>query len=206
MSGHPPDPHRVALHEAAHIVVGEALGGEPGGVTIEAGSHLGGCSRVTFPPAPEDAWTGLDVFAPFAVWPFELRQRIERQTLMLAAGGAAEEVLYLPRPSRGPGPVTDRAEELAVSLPAPTGAERSGLSAAVDDVAIRPDVEKIAELARCAHGPDLPSLGTWLSHVEAQARALVLAHEDRIRRLADVLAEVRTLGSEALAAVLREQP
>lgn len=131
---------------------------------------------------------------------------------MSLAGYIGQEAL-IPRVGRVPDPVTERAltlvEEItpdADELPPRTAAERQRLDKSFDRGSSWSDEQEIAKVICTAHGPDLAHAASWLALCRAQRVAVVLGHEQQIRRLAMILAEARTLPGQAVAALLDQRP
>jgi hypothetical protein len=190
-----------ALHEAGHHVMAAVCGWQLGAVTIEPGALFAGCSEHYAPPIamPGD----FDPGDPFVLWPAALRQGFESRALVFMAGDMAG-LLFAPRTGRVPDTVTEAAATLLASgtLAAPTENERAAMTAAVSDTSARTDAEVIADLAWLAHPLDPAGAGAWMGWLDTQARAVLLDHEDRVRRLADVLLAAGTVGAAAAARVL----
>lgn len=197
---------RVCRHEAGHAAVGQWLGWESRGLTVEPGTYLLGCARYAPPALPESAWDGFDLEAPFALWNPEVRNYIEAHTLGLLAGGMAALLLAPPRAGRQPPSVVEQAAvqvEALASLPEPAPADVAVIRKMVDTPAPT-DAEWVAKLAHVAHGPDLAAASSWLEWMEAAVRSVIVARRADIERLAGVAAVRRTLSGEQVAACLRE--
>jgi hypothetical protein len=202
------DAGRVEYHEAGHVVVVAACGGTVRSVTVEQGQALAGCVRYRRAEAPPGASDGLDVTQPFVLWPNGARRWVEAEVLVALAGEVAEE-LFEPRPPPGrvSEPVAAVAAELVEKLPPLPEAERENLRAVMDSPGPS-DAEYVAQMVRLGHGNDAAALAVshwWLAYMRYEARALLELHWRRVRRLADVLAQVGSLSGEAVAAVLRER-
>ncbi len=204
---------RPAFHEAGHAVVAyKETGAKLGMVTIEPGTRFAGCAEwwpVTVPP-DDPAWSQLDVTAPFLLWPEPIRRWVELDVIVALAGEAAADVLA-PRTGRLPASLVEGAAGIAAALPEPTAAgrlprltagERQYAAQMVSDPDAPSDADKIAELARVAHGPDLASLAAWLVYLEAVTRALVQRHRQGIERLATELLKWGTLNGQAATAAI----
>src|SRR5258706_2198384 len=96
------DDELVCLHEAGHQAVAVAFGSEPGGLTVDGGQTLDGCSfhrAPELPPgvveaAPAPGWDGR----PFIAWPPRMRGALEAYVVILMAGQVAELMLAAPAP------------------------------------------------------------------------------------------------------------
>jgi hypothetical protein len=201
---------RIAYHETGHVIAAEAAGHILGGVTAEGGRALSGCSWST--PLPV---SGLVVSVidpddppPFIEWPSELRDRMEREALVVLAGEMAE-TLWLRRAGRVEEPVaaavTSGVTSDIVLAPA-SDAELAEMSAAVNDEATPTDREKVQALAGVAHRFDVVAQATWLAYLEAECSAVLTARAERVEWFALVLAERGTLSAEAVAQLLAERP
>jgi len=155
----------VRLHEAGHQVVAVALGHRAGGVTVDGGQTLGGCSLRHRPAAVYEG-------RPFIAWPAVMRGTLEADVVIWMAGQVSELLLAAPAPGalRLPAPMADQAEDVAERLPVGSPPELVGqlpgpspellarFARIVDDPEAVSDAEAIARSARIAHGDDLPSL------------------------------------------------
>lgn len=199
---------RTALHEAGHHVVAAVYGWRLGAVTITSGTALAGCSIATPPLVAVPA--NVDYAEPFIRWPSAVRRRIEGESLVYLSGDAAE-MLFVPRSGRRPDPVSVQAAEAIAEpdrpvdlsrLPAATAKEHADVAVVCADPAVPSDADRVARLARYAHDGDVAGAGAWIFYMETQARVLLLAHEQRVRRLADALLATGTVGAEAAARLL----
>jgi hypothetical protein len=190
-------------HESAHIVIGDRVGYTPWMVTTVAGTHLAGVTVSSRPRLPRPVLDGFDPCQPFCRWPVELRRSIEADVLYAMAGSVAELMLTGSLGRQEP-MVAEAAAELVAAHP-PTDEDRSWAAEVVDQPIKHNDTEQVARATWTAHGRDLASAQTWLEHMEAQCRALVEAHAEKIIRIGDVLAQNPLLGGEALAAMLRSE-
>lgn len=200
---------RVRLQEAGHLAIAAALGYKPTGVTTRAGAILDGCATHALPGLAagtmQDAVQALNDARPFVAWPETMRARVEALVVIKLAGQAAEMRLSerVPATVRLPATVAEQAAAEAADLPDPPAELVARYTALVDDEqAAESDADAVAVLASVAFGDDLASMHGWLTYLEGQALAMVLAESAKIRRLAGALALRPVLGGEAIAAVL----
>jgi hypothetical protein len=188
----------VQLHEAGHQAIAAVFGWDLGAITVRAGQLALGCSTYTSPRLPD--WQDGMEELPFILWPQAHQSQLQQRVLVALAGATAACVLM---PLADPEPVAAEAIQIVEEHPADEE-DQKWAAEAVSNPVIRSDAEQVARLARLAHGDNNHSAHTWVEHLHAQTLALVERNERKIRRLADVLAEVEVLSGDAVAAMLRE--
>lgn len=184
----------MAVHESGHSVVAAALGLEvtSAGITrATTPGALGGCTRWAHGPLDFGA---LDVTVPWVLWPASLRQRVERDVLVLMAGETAVAVLR-PRFGRVGDPVGVRALGLV------TGEQAAALQDLPDT-----DAVQVARAVRFAFGSEhQDEAAAWLCWAAASTKALVIEHQAAIGRVAGALLTFGVLDNKGVAAAI-EQP
>lgn len=199
----------TALHEAGHAVVADRLGRKITLVTVEPGEHQGGACRYLPPLVRFELPRTVE--SPLVTWSAALQRELASDVVIAMAGDFAVE-LFARRgttPRRLPPSVTEQAaarlEALAADEPAAaTPAELAEADGAVNSP-LPSDDERIAEAAFAAHGRDLVRAAGWLHWLGAETRALLLADEQAVRRMAALLMKRGTIGEQAAAACLREE-
>lgn len=190
----------LAVHEAGHVVVAEALGCRVDAATVQSGSGKRGCTlwrrRSVSPALP-----GTDV--PVILFEPDWQRRLTADVCVALAGGVAEG-LFVPRATgRVPDAIGDLAvDELSELSDATSSAERERAAAAVDEP-VRDDAAESAYWAFIACGADPLRAGAWLRWLELETRALLATREREVKRLAALLTAVGTAGHSAIAACLR---
>jgi hypothetical protein len=192
---------RTRIHEASHVAVARCFGWQLGPMTAAAGLHSEGCALFTVPGVPADVFARMDASRPFTLWEPELRRTLETR-VMVSMAGEVGALLLMPRAGRYIPPVRERAVALAASLPEPSAQAVAEVRELADSPTADTDAHAVAQLAWAGFGSDYASAGMFLQFAEAQTRAIVDQEADRIRRLADVLAERATLTGQAAETVL----
>lgn len=199
---------RLNRHEAGHVVIGQAVGRSPRGVTVRGGTRWAGCARSAAPPIPDELWAECGAERPFVSWPAPIRAQIEGEVVMLMAGELSALMLAPPSLGRTEPTVVEQAIEQAAVLATEDAAlpevraQVEAITADLDEIA-DDDQTKIARLAWLAHGPDHASAAAWLTYLAAQCRALITVEAARIIRLSEALAIRDTLTGDQVAALLR---
>lgn len=194
---------RTAVHEAGHAYSAWALGRPVGAVTVVGGTHAAGVTFHRPPRARRGDLEGLDLARPFVLWHASVRRALEAQAVVTAAGEAAEVLAGPAAARRLPAPLAERAADIAARLP-PTPDERQRLADACDDDQAQSDAERLAALARAAHGDQLALAAAWLAFIDAQAQTVVTAGAPTVLRLASVLADRGTLSGRAVRQLLED--
>lgn len=196
-----------AIHEIGHQAASYALGYQVLGCILGESARWCGLAMSVPRPVPRDARQD-DLNQAFCQWPAELRDRIEGRAVELAAGQVAELTLgdYATEP---PGLVTvaqkvmAEVTDVAEAVPGPSPELMQDFEAALADPQALSDDQALHRLAHTAHGQDLWTRAAWLSYVEAQARAIILAHAGAVRSAAAELETRGVLSGEQTTAILR---
>jgi hypothetical protein len=191
----------TCLHESGHSVIAKVCKWTPGPVTVSAGSMFGGCSFHIAPPVPPGDLAALDTDELFVFWPAGARRQVEAAALVSLAGQVAQEV-FTPRTGRVRERITTLAAEVLAELPPLPAWERAELVTAVNDAAGVSDEEKTGRWARVAWNRDVVAGAHWISLMREACATLLLRDEERVRRLADALYDLGSLGTEQVAALL----
>lgn len=188
----------VAVHEAGHAFVAWRCGRSPGPVTVKPGVRWGGMTHCGVVPVGGPLPL-VDPSLPVPCWDADVRKLIDVEALTVAAGDAAETVLWRPRRAsmRTAEPVVAQAADLAL-----TQRERRLLDADRADTAGPTDAEQLAKLAALVHPDDGRSRAAWLEWIARQAEGLIAAGAGRVERLAAALGEAGELSGRAVRAVL----
>lgn len=192
------------LHEAGHLVIAAVLGRAPLGATVDAGTRLAGCSLFSAPdPIPAAAVVDFDPEAPFIIWPGPVQRRLEADVMISLAGEIAELLLTGPAEGRVPDPGAELAAEDLAGFQLAGVEDQTWAAAVVDEPPMPSDRQAVTQAAFAAFGRDPVQSAAWTTWLASQTRALVIAHEATIRRLAAALDAHKVLGAEALTAVIR---
>lgn len=195
------------LHEAGHAVAADALGCKVRLASAVPGESFSGICRY-LAPLVRDTFP-RSVEAPFVTWGAGWQRRLAADVVILLAGETAEE-LFGPRPVtravRLPesiaAQVNDNIAELAAAGPAATAEDLAEAARSVNEPG-KSDAEQVASIAFTAHGGDPLRTAAWLHWLSEECRALLLQHEQAVRRMAALLLEHGVVGEQAAAACLR---
>jgi hypothetical protein len=187
---------RTDFHEAAHCAVAVRCGWTVLAASVLPGQCAGGWTNILAPPS---SWPEFDASLPFVLWPGAARWSLEAETLVVLAGGLAEESW---RPGRVAEPLVVRAAELAEAAALLPAELRDQAEVAANDPDTEQDEERLARLMRSAHGGDVASAAAHLVLLDQQARRIVAMEERRISLLARSLSVYGVLDRDQVATVL----
>lgn len=204
---------RLAVHEAGHAAVAFRLGRRLGPVALRPGGQWAGSAHFGAPSYARRAdYARVDTSKPVPLWPASVRRRYEVLAMTTSAGKVAEDLFYWPGAGGYCGDtVAGRAAELAQASVekgpvdvAPTRAEQAAVEAFHGDPAAETDEEKLAFWAARLY----PSTSderlryAWLDFVALEARRQLEASSGQVFRLANALAEHRSLSGRAARELL----
>jgi hypothetical protein len=174
--------HRIALHEAGHIVVGRALGAEFGGATINAGLDFSGM-----------AW-GPSFEAPSRLSDLNLATDICDRVRPLMPGLGDRRV--------DGAEFYTHAHFRIVELMAGTEAERILHTAdpPLDAVNDQQQARAFAGVVCCSSSPS--AIDRFISYARAEAAAVIAAHRDVVLAIAAGLLEKRTLSAAEIDRII----